>query len=276
MTAKYDFHCHSTASDGSLSPAELIQRAAQQQITLIALTDHDTISGLVLAQQAALENNLTLINGIELSVTWHKHAIHIVGLNIQPNSDILMTGIAQLQHIRHQRVSKIAEKLEKNHIVGVYQAMAILGEKTLITRSHFARFLVSEGYVQNEQQAFDHYLGQGKCAYVATEWATLAEVMDWIHQAGGVAVLAHPLRYHFSATLMRRLLTEFKNLGGVGIEVVSGRYQIDDIRRCAEYAQKFNLAASVGSDFHTPANPWIELGRLAALPTELTPIWTYF
>ncbi len=277
MTSKYDFHCHSTASDGSLPPQQLVQRAASHGVTTLALTDHDTTAGLALAHQAALECKLRLINGIELSVTWHKHCLHLIGLGINPESPALIAGVAKIQALRRERVQKIAERLEKKHILGAYPAMLkIAGETGMITRSHFADFLVAEGHVLSEQQAFDYYLGQGKPAYVAITWADLTEAIDWIRQAGGVAVLAHPLRYRLTASTMNCLLAEFKHLGGVGLEVVGGRYHLDDIQRCAAYAQKFALAASLGSDFHNPKNPWLELGRLAELPSQLKPIWDYF
>lgn len=277
MTEKYDLHCHSTASDGFLSPADLVKRAQQQGVTKLALTDHDTINGLAEAQQAAAADNLRLINGIELSVTWKAHCFHIVGLGINPENSALQAGIRQIQAIRYERVAKIAKLLEKKKIFGAYDAVvAAAGETGMITRSHFADFLLAQHYVSTEQEAFELYLGQGKPAYTNTIWAGLEEAVSWINQAGGVAVLAHPMRYNLTASWMKRFLTAFKQAGGVGIEVITGRFNPDEIRRSADYAKNFDLAGSVGSDFHSPKNTWVELGRLADLPAGVKPVWEVF
>jgi predicted metal-dependent phosphoesterase TrpH len=277
MTEKYDLHSHSTASDGFLPPAELVKRAHEQGVTALALTDHDTINGLAEAQQAAAAVNLRLINGIELSVTWKAHCFHLVGLGIHPESPVLMAGIKQIQAIRYERVAKIAKLLEKKKIFGAYEAVvAVAGETGMITRSHFADFLVAQNHVATEQEAFERYLGQGKPAYTSTTWAELEDAVSWINQAGGVAVLAHPMRYNLTASWMKRFLTAFKEVGGAGIEVITGRYNPDEVRRCADYAKNFKLAGSVGSDFHSPKNTWLELGRLAPLPAGVQPIWELF
>jgi predicted metal-dependent phosphoesterase TrpH len=274
MMPIYDLHSHSTASDGALSPRDLVARAAQQGVTTLALTDHDTTAGLAEAQQAADEFGLRFINGIELSVTWNHHCFHIVGLGINPHCPTLLDGIAGIQAIRRERVQKIAQRLEKKQIFGAYEAiMKIAGATGMITRSHFADFLVAHGHVDTEQEAFNRYLAQGKPAYVATTWADLAQAIAWIQQAGGVAVLAHPMRYKLTLNWLKRFLTAFKDGGGVGIEVVTGRYNPDEVKRTAQLAEKFALAASVGSDFHNPKYPWLELGRLAPLPTNSRPIW---
>ena len=274
MTEKYDLHCHSTASDGFLSPTDLVQRAREQGVTALALTDHDTINGLAEARQAAAAVNLRLINGIELSVTWNSHCFHIVGLGINPENAVLKAGIKKIQVIRYDRVAKIARLLEKKKIFGAYDAVvAAAGETGMITRSHFADFLVAQNHVNTEQEAFDLYLGQGKSAYTNTTWAELNEAVDWINQAGGVAVVAHPMRYDLTASWMKRFLAAFKEAGGAGIEVITGRVNPDEVRRSADYAKNFGLAASVGSDFHNPKNVWVELGRLAPLPSQVKPVW---
>lgn len=276
MTEKYDLHSHSTASDGFLSPTELLKRAHQQEVTALALTDHDTTTGLAEAQQAATTLGIRLINGIELSVTWNSHCFHIVGLNINPENPTLQAGIKQIQAIRYERVSKIAKLLEKKKIFGSYEAViAAAGETGMITRSHFADFLVAQHHVDTEQEAFDRYLGQGKPAYTSTTWAELNDAVSWINQAGGVAVLAHPMRYNLTASWMKRFLTAFKEAGGTGIEVITGRFNPDEVRRSADYAKKFELAGSVGSDFHSPKNVWLELGRLAPLPEGVKPVWEF-
>ena len=273
---KYDLHCHSSASDGALSPADLVRRAHLQGVTHLALTDHDTVAGLAEAAQAADLLNMHFIPGIELSATYANQCLHIVGLNIDPTNSILLQGLARQQNIREQRAKKIAEKLEKKRIHGAHQAVLLAAGDGEITRSHFADFLVAQGYVDSQQAAFDRYLSKGKPAFVATQWATLEETIGWIRQAGGVAVLAHPLRYNLSVKWMNRALAAFKTAGGLGVEVVTGRASVDDIRLSHQIAQKHQLYASAGSDFHTPQNQWVELGRLAPLPMGIEPVWSLF
>ncbi|MCF7971034.1 MAG: PHP domain-containing protein [Methylococcaceae bacterium] len=273
---KYDLHCHSTASDGTLLPAEVVLRAKEHGVTTLALTDHDTIAGLAQAQQTAQENEISLISGIELSCTWNKRTFHILGLDIDPNNAELLEGIKNLQNTRLERAYKIAHKLEKNKIPGAFDAVLESAGSGMITRSHFAEFLLKNDYVSTIQGAFDHYLGQSKPAFVSTQWAELDNTINWINNAGGIAVVAHPLRYKLTASWMRRFLTDFKELGGQGIEIITGRSTPDEIRRAAHFATQFQLHGSVGSDFHTPKNQWVELGRLAALPNNIRPIWQLF
>lgn len=273
MSNKYDFHCHSTASDGALSPSDVVLRAKQQGVTHLALTDHDTLAGQAEAMQAARVHNINLISGIELSTIWERKCFHIVGLNVDPENEVLREGIQFLQALRAERAKKIALKLEKKRIPNVYDEVIEMANGGMVTRAHFAQFLLAKGYVSTMQGAFDRYLGQGKSAYVATTWAELQDAVDWIKQAGGVAVVAHPLRYKITASWMRRFLAFFKQIGGEGIEVVTGRHNPDEIRRAVLYAIKYDLAASQGSDFHSPSNQWVELGRLAALPNNVRPIW---
>lgn len=276
MAEKYDLHSHSTASDGALPPAELVQRAHQQGVTVLALTDHDTIAGLAEARQAAAGLGLRLIDGIELSASYQNQCLHIVGLNIDPEHAGLTAGLARQQTIRDERAQKIAGKLEKKQIPGVYQAVKLAAGDGEITRSHFADFLLANRYVSTQQEAFDRYLSKGKPAYVPTIWAGLEEAVGWIKAAGGIAVLAHPMRYNLSGKFMNRALAAFKQAGGQGIEVVTGRAGEDEIRFSRQYADKHQLYASVGSDFHSPGNQWLELGRLADLPSGMTPVWELF
>ncbi len=270
---KYDLHSHSTASDGALTPTQLVQRAKTNQVTALALTDHDTIGGLAEAQIAADAVGIQLISGIELSTTWKNKCFHIVGLGINTECSQLVSGISNLQQTRRERAKKIATKLEKKGVTGAYESVLSKVGKGMITRSHFADFLVAENHVSSHQKAFDTYLGKGKSAFVGTVWAELEDAINWIQQAGGVAVIAHPLRYKLTASWMRRLLSAFKEMGGAGIEVITGRSNKDEIQLSVNYAKKFDLAASVGSDFHNPANKWVELGRLAPLPEDIQPIW---
>lgn len=272
----YDLHCHSTASDGGLSPSDLMQRAKHQGVTDLALTDHDTIAGLAEATAVADTLGLRLIKGIELSASYHNQCLHIVGLNIAPEHAALQAGIIKQHELRYQRARAIADKLAKKGIPGAYEAVSLTAGNGEITRSHFADFLVDQGHVATQQQAFDHYLSQGKSAFVPTRWASLEEAVHWIKQAGGVAVLAHPLRYQLSHKWINKVLDAFKQAGGIGIEVVTGRASPDDIRNSQQYALRHQLLASVGSDFHKPDNPWVELGRLAPLPAGLRPVWELF
>lgn len=274
--AAYDLHSHSLASDGSLSPGELVRRASRQGVKVLALTDHDTVAGLAEARLAAADLDLRLLDGIELSASYRHQCLHIVGLNIDPLHPALLAGIAKQQAIRDERAWKIAEKLEKKRIVGAYQAVKSAAGDGEITRSHFADFLLAERYVSSQQEAFDRYLSKGKPGYVSTLWAELEETVAWIKAAGGVAVLAHPMRYKLSAKFINRALEAFKQAGGQGIEVVTGRAGEEEIRFSCHYAEKHRLYASVGSDFHSPDNPWLELGRLAELPAGLRPVWDLF
>jgi 3',5'-nucleoside bisphosphate phosphatase len=276
MTEKYDLHCHSNVSDGVLSPTELVRRAHGQGVTALALTDHDTTAGVVEAKEAAAQTGIKLIPGIELSASWQDKTFHIVGLGINPDYPPLFEATRHLQVIRLERAGQIAAKLEKKRIPGAFEAVTKAAGDSMITRTHFADFLVSHFHVSSQQDAFDRYLAKGKPAYVATVWAEMDLAVNWITQSGGVAVLAHPLRYKLTPKWMNRLLAAFKQAGGQGIEVVTGRCNADEIKLAASYANSFELAGSVGSDFHNPANPWVELGRLAPLPANIKPVWELF
>ncbi len=273
MTELYDLHCHSTASDGALSPTELVQRAHQNGVTTLALTDHDTTAGLPEAQLSAASTGITLIPGIELSTNWQDKCFHIVGLGIDPSYAPLAEATHLLQSTRLERAQKIALKLEKKRIPGAFEAVKNAAGEGMITRTHFANFLLSQNHVSSQQEAFDRYLSKGKSAYVSTSWAELEQAISWITESGGVAVLAHPLRYKLTANWMKRLLTAFKDAGGQGIEVITSRMNADEIRVVAGYATRFELAGSVGSDFHNAANQWVELGRLEPLPKNIKPVW---
>ncbi|WP_428354065.1 PHP domain-containing protein [Methyloprofundus sp.] len=273
---KYDLHCHSNYSDGSLSPTELVLRAKEQGVSTLALTDHDTVQGLFEAQQAAEQQAINFIPGIELSCLWNKKTFHVLGLNIDANNAELLAGTDQLQIIRLERAKKIATKLEKNKIPGAFEAVQNAAGAGMITRPHFANFLINQGHVSTMQSAFDHYLGQGKPAFVNTQWVELEDAVHWIKAAGGIAVLAHPMRYKLTASWMRRFLTAFKELGGLGIEVITARSNPDEIRRTIHFARQFELFGSIGSDFHSPKNQWVELGRLAPMPTNIRPVWELF
>lgn len=272
----YDLHCHSNASDGSLSPTELVARAREKGVTTLALTDHDTTAGLAEASQAAAEQGVRLISGIELSASYHSHCLHIVGLNIQPNNETLEAGIAQQHQLRAERAKLIAAKLVKKRLPDAYPSVCAAAGNGEITRLHFADFLVAQGIVNDQQQAFDRYLSKGKPGYVPTQWPTLQEIVRWIVAAGGIAVLAHPLRYRLSHKWLNRALADFKQSGGIAMEVVTGRASTEDIKLSSVFAARHQLLASVGSDFHNPDNQWVELGRLTNLPPTLHPVWELF
>lgn len=276
INEKYDLHCHSIASDGALTPDALVRRASGQGVTVLALTDHDTVAGLPEAARAAKAQGLRLVNGIEISATYQNQCLHIVGLNIDPGCPVLLQGLAEQHAIRAQRAQRIAEKLEKKGFVGAYETVKAAAGEGEITRTHFADFLVEQGAVKDQQDAFDRYLSKGKPGYVATQWAALEDAVGWIRAAGGIAVLAHPLRYNLSHKWMNRALAAFKQAGGQGVEVVTGRASLDDIRLGMQFAVKHQLHASVGSDFHSPENQWVELGRLQPLPAGLAPVWALF
>jgi hypothetical protein len=269
----YDLHSHSTASDGTLSPTDLITRAKQQGVDVLALTDHDTLAGLDEAHKAAKENQLTLISGVEVSASWGSHTLHIVGLGVDPNNQALQKGLQQLQNIRVERARKIAEKLEKAGIPNALAGAQALAGAGNVTRTHFARHIVNMGKANNVNDVFKHYLKPNKPGYVTTHWADLEQALDWIVQAGGQAVIAHPDRYNITASKFRAFLAEFKDLGGTAIEVVHSNANRDAVLNNANFARTFGLKASMGSDFHSPGSPWVELGKLPPLPSDLIPVW---
>jgi len=270
----YDLHCHSTASDGLLSPRELVYRANEKGVHVLSLTDHDELSGQAEAGEVAQEVGLRLINGVEISVTWGNVTLHVVGLNVDPVDPVLLHGLARNRGGRTERARRIGEELARLGIAGAFEGASALAEnKELISRTHFARFLVQRGVVKNIKTVFKKYLVKGKPGYVSHEWASLSDALTWIHAAGGVAVLAHPGRYQIGREKMRLLLSEFKSLGGAGIEVVTGSHTPDQVPLYADLAVEFDLMASIGSDFHAPGEGGRELGRLTALPERCRPIW---
>ena len=272
MTA-FDLHSHSTASDGTLSPAELVKRAAAAGVDVLALTDHDTTAGLAEARQAAENHAIRIIYGCEISVTWSHITLHIVALNISESTPDLQQGLEKLREHRHWRAREIGRKLEKKGIPGAFEGAEKLAKGVLISRTHFAHFLVQQGYAKNVRDVFKHYLVNNKPGYVAGQWAALEDVLGWINNAGGQAVIAHPARYRLTRGKLLRLIGEFKELGGNALEVVSGSHSKDECFTMAKHARDHGLLASAGSDFHGPENPWIELGHLPALPHGCQPIW---
>lgn len=273
MTLQYDLHSHSTASDGSLTASELVLRARQAGVDVLALTDHDCLDGLLAARAAATPVGLKLVEGVEISVTWNGLTIHILGLAIDPNNPALQQGLSGLQAFRAWRAEEIGRRLARAGIANAYEGASALAQGRVVSRTHFAHFLVAQGRARSVQEVFKRFLVRNKPGYVPGDWASLQQALAWIRAAGGTAVVAHPARYRLTATKLRRLLTEFKTAGGQGIEVVSGSHTRDDVHHMAAVARSLALRASRGSDYHGPENPWVELGRLAELPSGCTPVW---
>ncbi len=268
-----DLHTHSNCSDGSLTPAELVTRAAAARIEVLALTDHDTIAGVAAAARRAEAVGLRLIAGVEISASWRAQAIHVLGLWIDPESASLRLALdAQAAH-RALRMRKICARLSAAGLPGERLLAAVQANPGLPTRAHLAAAMVSDGIVARSDEAFRRYLKRGRAAHVAADWPALEVVVGWIRAAGGAASLAHPARYALSAGARRRLLADFAAAGGAAIEVITGGNAAHHVEGCAQLAMQFGLAGTVGSDFHDPEVPWNPLGRLAKLPPGVTPLW---
>lgn len=276
-SARYDLHTHSTASDGAYPPAELVSQAHAAGITHLALSDHDCTDGLDEAASQASSCGLVLIPAVEITTAWQGKSVHVVGLNIDPACPPLRQGLSRLQTVRLERAEEMGRRLAKHGIPGAFDAACGLAGGGMITRTHFAQFLASQGLAASVRDVFEHYLVQGKPGYVPTDsvaWATLEEAVAWIKSAGGTAVVAHPQRYKLTGSWLRRLLAEFKEVGGEAVEVVVGTASLADIQSSASAARRHGLLASAGSDFHSPENVWPKLGRLPELPKDLTPVWS--
>ena len=275
----YDLHCHSNVSDGLLPPGELMLRAAGRGVKYIALTDHDDIGGLAEAAQVAAEHDMGFINGVEISVTWRSHTLHIVGLNIDPANAALRAGLRSVREGRGNRAKLMSESLARSGIGGALEgAYKFAANKEIIGRTHFARFLVETGRAKDVRSVFKNFLVKGKPGFVPHQWANLPDAIKWIVGSGGIAVLAHPGRYTsgkkpMGRKALRELLAEFVELGGRGIEVVTGSHTPEQYAEFAHYATEFGLLASCGSDFHGPGESYRDLGRLPDLPLECRPIW---
>lgn len=268
-----DLHCHSYYSDGSLGPKDLLKRATERGVKVLALTDHDTTDGLAEAQEIADKLDLMLINGVELSCRHQSRDFHVVGLNIDPDNKTLQSGLARLKAIRQERATSMREKFSDRGLDDVNKRACELAHKGQLTRTHFALALIECGYCHDMQQAFKGWLGHGKSCYVQAQWAEMAEAIAWINEAGGQAILAHPQRYKLTRTRLLRLLSDFRELGGQGLEVSCGNISPQALDASASLARETGLLASVGSDFHHPDRPWNELGRLKPLPEDLKPVW---
>jgi 3',5'-nucleoside bisphosphate phosphatase len=269
-----DLHCHSVISDGTLTPEALAARAKANGVELWALTDHDEIGGQQRAMAAAHEQGLKYLTGTEISVTFAHETVHIVGLGFDPDNAELKAGLAATRGGREARAREMAAGLAQVGIQGAYEgALKFVGNPDLISRTHFARFLVESGVCTETNEVFRKYLTTGKPGFVPHRWAALGDAVRWIVQAGGAAVIAHPGRYKFTANEEFALFSEFKTHGGQAIEVVTGSHTAAEYVEYAAMAKEFGLAASRGSDFHSPEESRIELGALPFLPGELTPVW---
>lgn len=274
MTKIYDLHCHSTASDGVLTPTEVVQRAAEQGVNVLALCDHDTVAGIDEAQIAAKESGIELITGVEISTNWEGRGIHIVGLNFEKTHPKMTALLDAQKALREKRAVEIGEKLEKAGIPNAYEGAKALADGE-VTRAHYARYLVQIGKVSNDGQAFKRYLGQGKSAFVKAEWTDIPTAIDTIHAAGGIAIIAHPLRYNMTGKWVRKLMADFKTWGGNGMEIADCGQTKDQRQMLARWANEFEFVGSVGSDFHFPCG-WVELGKNLVLPEDVKPVWSLF
>lgn len=271
---KIDLHSHTTASDGRLSPTELVERAVSFDVKVLAITDHDSVAGLDEAHAAIKEQNLPLqlIDGIEISTLWSNKDIHVVGLNLDIHHPDLVELIKNQEARRDARAIKMAERLEKAGYEGALEgAKALAGDGTL-TRAHFGKWLVDEGHAKTMQAVFKKFLTRNNIGYVPPDWCTIEEAVNVIHKAGGVAVLAHPGRYKLTAKWIKRLLAAFVEAKGDAMEVALPQQGVQERRVLADYAIQFELEASQGSDFHY-SSPWTELGRNLWLPEGVVPVW---
>ncbi len=269
-----DLHCHSVVSDGTLTPEALAVRAKANGVELWALTDHDEIGGQQRAAAAALALDLAYLTGVEISVSFAGKTVHIVGLGFDAQDATLKAGLIATRGGRGQRAMEMSDQLARVGITDAYQgALKFVGNPELISRTHFARFLVENGTCRDTNEVFRKYLTDGKPGFVEHRWAALKEAVSWITQAGGIAVIAHPARYGFSANEEYALFSEFKTHGGRGVEVVTGSHSAAECLRYADIAREFGLAASRGSDFHSPEESRTDLGTLPLLSADLTPVW---
>lgn len=272
----YDLHTHSALSDGILSPEDLVSSAKLAGVTHLALTDHDSVAGLDRAGAACVEHGITLITGIEISTEWRGRGIHIVGLNVEVQNSSLQTFIQQQGQARQLRAEQIGQKLEKLGVPGALQGALALANGGTVGRPHFAQYLVSGGFVPNFNAAFKRYLGAGKPGDIKQCWSDIPTAISAIHAAGGIAVLAHPLKYDMTRTKLAELLYDFREAGGQAMEILSGKQKPNDTNALVSLAKKWSMLGSCGSDFHAPGQPWQALGAFGCLPKGLEPVWSGF
>ena len=269
-----DLHCHSNVSDGILAPSAVAARAKAKGVDVWALTDHDEVDGIPDARAAAAQCGLTYVSGVEISVTWAGETVHVVGLRIDETNETLVNGLAATRSGRKQRAHEIAAQLAAAGIPDAFEgALKYVGNPDLISRTHFARYILELGICIEVSEVFRKYLTRGKPGYVPHRWATLKDAVTWIHGAGGIAVVAHPGRYNFSDHAFDAFFNEFKQWGGAAIEVTTGSHTVDQYAYFAKVEKKYGFLASRGSDFHGPGESRIELGALPPLPDSVVPVW---
>jgi predicted metal-dependent phosphoesterase TrpH len=270
----FDLHSHTTFSDGALTPQELFQRAIEKQVDVLSITDHDTVEAYL--NLPLKPDSLRLVPGIEFSTQWENTGIHVLGLNIDPMSEAIVEGTRFQTHARLERAEHIAQNLEKKGITGTLEGARQLSPGGYIGRPHFAQYLVNSGKVNSMQAAFKKYLGDGKAGDVRQHWAELSRIVNWIRDANGIAVLAHPLKYKLTRSKLKRFLDSFRKAGGQGMEVISGQQTVQQTADMARLCEQQELLASCGSDFHVPGKHWGELGMFAKLPAHVVPVWDRF
>ncbi|BDW11545.1 phosphatase [Polynucleobacter sp. SHI8] len=270
-----DLHCHSVVSDGTLTPEDLAMRAHQNGVQLWSLTDHDVIGGQHRAREAANKLGMKYTSGVEISVSWMGQTIHIVGIGLDPDHSVLVEGLRKTRDGRTARGKEIARQLAAVGIEGAYEgALTYAGNPELLSRTHFARYLVEKNVCRSTDDVFKNYLIEGKPGYIGHVWASLKESVDWIKASGGVAIIAHPGRYRLTDLQKHELYIAFKEAGGLGIEVITGSHTPRQYEEYAKIALQYGFYASRGSDFHDPAESHIDLGKLPHLPLSLQPVWS--
>jgi predicted metal-dependent phosphoesterase TrpH len=270
----FDLHSHTLFSDGVLTPHELISRAVEKGVDVLAITDHDTIDAY--AQDLPAQSRFKLVPGIELSTQWGTVGIHVLGLNVDLHSDAILTAARIQSETRLERARRISENLEKKGIADAFSEAIKLSPGSYIGRPHFAQHLINIGKADSMHTAFKKYMGDGKAGDVKKHWAELPQIIEWIRAANGIAVLAHPMKYKLTRTRLKSLLDSFVKAGGQGMEVISGQQTPQQTSGMAQLCEHKNLLASLGSDFHMPGKPWAELGNFAPLPGHLSPVWERF
>ncbi len=273
MSAKIDLHCHSTISDGLLSPADLVSHAAASGLKVLALTDHDDVSGLAAARLAAAQHDIYFVNGVEISVTWKKRTLHIVGLKFDAENAALKIALNKVRHTRDVRAQEMAVGLANAGIIGAYEGAKAIAKQSILTRSHFAQFLAQAGHAKDVKSVFKKFLVKGKPGFVDSNWMDLESAVQLITGAGGQAVIAHPGRYDLGTVNMHLLMHEFRMLGGSAIEVVTGSHQPPQYQQFAKIAHKFSLKASLGSDYHGAGLSFMGMGQVPELPAGCVPVW---
>lgn len=273
MTQKIDLHTHSSCSDGTLTPRELVQRAAARNITALALTDHDTTIGLAEAALEAAAANVILVPGIEFSCIWGGVTIHVLGLGIDSSSEVMIKAVEHQSEVRRQRSEIIAEKMSRKHnMPGLLEGIEEFSGEAIPARPHFAKKMVQMGYVASVREAFSAYLGSGKSGDVKVGWPELSTVCGWVKDSGGLAVIAHPRKYKCTLTKLRRLFDDFKEVGGEGLEVSVGGQKQGETGLLADLCNRYGFLASAGSDFHSPGFPWSDLGLFPSLPGSVSSV----